>query len=175
MGQFQETPVREMTRQSRKQKYTLTAKKYTLAAKKYTLTRNRCARCGARFMPPYLCRRNPTATMQAKRHIAAQTSFGKKIFRKMRLRVAAKGVFPYLRPVCWRCSPSLWQLGKNRFIRMAASAAPHGRERRFRQGWRNVRLAGSPTGQALQESVIGASPYPIRELTETTTLKNEIR
>ena len=47
-----------MTRQSRKQKYTLTAKKYTLAAKKYTLTRNRCARCGARFMPPYLCRRN---------------------------------------------------------------------------------------------------------------------
>lgn len=115
-----------MTRQSRKQKYTLTAKKYTLAAKKYTLTRNRCARCGARFMPPYLCRRNPTATMQAKRHIAAQTSFGKKIFRKMRHGVVAERIFPYLRPVCWRCSPSLWQLGKNRFIRVAASAAPHG-------------------------------------------------
>lgn len=42
--------------------------------------------------------------------------------------------------------------------------------RRFRQGWRNVRLAGSPTGQARQESVIGAAPCPIREITEVTTL-----
>lgn len=108
--------------------------------------------------------------MQAKRHISADTNPGTKIFRKMRLRVAAEGIFPYLRPVCWRCSPSLWQLGKNRFIRMAASAAPHERGRRFRQGWRNVRLAGSPTRQALQESVIGAAPCPIREITEVTTL-----
>lgn len=109
--------------------------------------------------------------MQAKRHIAAQTNPGTKIFRKMRLRVAAEGIFPYLHPVCWRCSPSLWRLGKNRFIRMAASAAPTDWGGGSGKGWRFVRLAGSPTGQALQESVIGATPFPIRELTELTTLK----
>ena len=152
-----------MTRQSRKQKY-------TLAAKKYTLTRNRCARCGARFMPPYLCRRNPLPTMQAKRHIAANISPGTKIFRKMRLCVAAERNFSLSSPRLLALFAEPLATGEEPLHPSGGLRCPAWLGRRFRQGWRNVRLAGSPTGQALQESVIGASPYPIRELTEVTTL-----
>lgn len=141
-----------MTRKDGNKKHTLIKEKHTLTAKEYTLTKITCTRSGARCFPPYLCRCNPLPTMQSKRHISADTGLGTRNFRETRRWVATKRIFPYLRPVCWRCSPSLWQLGKNRFIRMAASAAPHERGRRFRQGWRSVRLAGSPTGQAYRRA-----------------------
>ena len=150
-----------MTRQSRKQKYTLTAKKYTLAAKKYTLTRNRCAHCGARFMPPYLYRRNLTATMQASERKFPENAAsrgGERSFSLSSPRLLAL----FAEPLAAGQEP----LHPNGGLRCLAQL-----RRRFRQGWRNVRLAGSPTGQALQESVIGAAPNPIRELSEMITLK----
>lgn len=94
--------------------------------------------------------------MQAKRHISADTNPGTKIFRKMRLRVAAKGIFPHLRPVCWRCSPSLWQLGKNRFIRVAASAAPHGWGGGSGKGGASSALREARQGRPTEEHQHGA-------------------
>ncbi|MCQ2320614.1 MAG: hypothetical protein MJZ91_04705 [Bacteroidales bacterium] len=96
--------------------------------------------------------------MRAKRHIAAHTNHGTKRFQKMQHGVAAERIFPYPCPVCWRCSPSLWQLGKNRFIRMAASAAPTDWGGGSGKGGALSDLREALYGQALQESVIGTAP-----------------
>lgn len=47
--------------------------------------------------------------------------------------------------------------------------------RRFRQGWRNVRLAGSPTGQARQESVIVAAPQSNKNKTDCSSKLQTIK
>lgn len=99
-------------------------------------------------------------------------SFVLMIVKELRYLLLDKGVYTRHYSDGALCKPrGIWWLGRNRFIRIVASAASLDWGGGSGKGGASSDLRGALCGQALQESVIGAAPYPIWPLTELTTLK----
>lgn len=97
-------------------------------------------------------------------------SFVLMIVKELRYLLLDKGVYTRHCSDGALCKPrGIWWLGRNRFIRIVASAASLDCGGGSGKGGALSDLREALYGQALQESVIGAAPCPIKPLTEITT------
>ena len=92
-------------------------------------------------------------------------SFVLMIVKELRYLLLDKGVYTRHYSDGALCKPrGNWWLGRNRFIRIVASAASLDCGGGSGKGGALSDLREAQYGQALQESVIGAAPCPIREI-----------
>ena len=92
-------------------------------------------------------------------------SFVLMVMKELRYLLLDKGVYTRHYSDGALCKPrGNWWLGRNRFIRIVASAASLDCGGGSGKGGALSDLREALYGQALQESVIGAAPCPIREI-----------